>query len=399
MKEPDLLVVGGGPAGAALAAMAARAGASVLLVERERFPREKVCGEFVAAEGGAVLRRLGLLGGLLRKGAVPVESCRITDRGGRPIELRFPDLPGAGRTGFGISRGLLDRSLLELAAGSGADVREEIEVRAPVLEDGRVVGVRARRRGSRNEEICLRGRLVVAADGRRSALQRALAPRAGDPLRSHPRSWVGLAAHLEGEVSWPGRPLELHLFSEGYAGLLGIEGGRTNLCLLARVGTLRACGGSPDGLLEARIQANPAARASLSRLVRTEAWRSVAPLRFGTRKPVLWGAIAVGDAAGTVDPFCGEGISNALRGAEIALPFALEAAQRGGLDEDLGEAYARAWLAEFGPITRRARWLGRLLGSGLASAVARAWLAGPGRRLATSLVAWSRTGTARGRTV
>lgn len=395
MRAHDLLVVGGGPAGATLAALAARQGASVLLLEKERFPREKVCGEFVAAEGCAVLRRLGLLGDLERKGAVPMDSCRLTDRRGRPLEVRLPDVPGAGRAGIGVSRGTLDASLLALAAASGVDVRQQVEARAPLLEAGQIVGVRASDVRSRSDGSCLRARLVVAADGRRSVIQRALAPGTGDPLRSGPRSWFGLAAHFGGEPWRPGRPIELHLFRGGYAGLAGIEGGRTNLCLLVRMQALRECGGSPDRTVEERIRANPAARASLRGLSRSERWRSVGPLRFGLRKPVLAGALLVGDAAGTVDPFCGEGISHAVRGAEVALPFVLEALELGRLTTDLARAYARAWRAELGPITRRARWLGALLGSGVLSTTARACLAGPGRGLLPRLALLSRTGCSR----
>lgn len=346
----------------------------------------------MAAEGCAVLRRLGLLGELERMGAVPMEACRLTDRRGRPLDIPLPDLPGAGRTGLGVSRGALDACLLALAAASGAEVRQKVEARAPLLEGGRVVGVRAAEVGSKGDGSAHHARLVVAADGRRSVLQRALAPSAGDPLRSGPRSWFGLAAHFEGEPWPPGRPIELHLFEGGYAGLAGIEGGRANLCLLVRVRALRQCGGSPDRLVAERLEANPAARASLRGGSRAERWRSVGPLRFGVRKPVLAGALLVGDAAGTVDPFCGEGISNALRGAEIALPFALEALARGRLTADLARAYTRAWLAQMGPITRRARWLGVLLKSGALSAAARACLAGPGRALLPRLALLSRTG-------
>ncbi len=393
MSRPDVLVLGGGPGGATLAALAAKAGASVVLVERDRFPREKVCGEFVSAEGCAVLGRLGLLPELERRGAAWMDSCRLSDRRGRLLDRPLPDLPGLGRQALGVSRSVLDATLLALAASAGADVRERCEGAAPLLDGGWVAGARVRSAGSRSDGEALRASVVVAADGRRSTMQRALRPWIGDPLMTRPRSWFGLEAHFEGNAGRLGRRIELHLFNGGYVGLGSVETGRVNLCLLTRVRALRRCGGSPDRLLEERVKANPAARASLEGLARAGDWKSVGPLRFGVRDASLSGAFLVGDAAGTVDPFCGEGISHALRGAEIALPFVLEAVARGRVTPDLAEGYRRTWLAEFAAVTRRARWLGTLLGSAPLAGGARALLAGPCRGLLPRLVLATRTGS------
>jgi flavin-dependent dehydrogenase len=93
-----------------------------------------------------------------------------------------------------------------------------------------------------------------------------------------------------------------------------------------------------------------------------------------------------------VDPFCGEGIANALRGAEIALPFALEAAARGGLSPDLAARYERAWWLAFGPVTRRVRWLGRLFERPRLAGLAISILGGAGSGLLPRLLAATRTG-------
>lgn len=103
------------------------------------------------------------------------------------------------------------------------------------------------------------------------------------------------------------------------------------------------------------------------------------------------GALLVGDAAGTVDPFCGEGMSNALLGAELAAPFVRRAAEAGGLDARAARAWTRAWRARFLPVTRRVRGLGRLLGSPAAGPALRA-LSGFAAGAAPGLVAATRTG-------
>ncbi len=390
----DLLVVGAGPAGSALATLATRAGARTVVLERGRFPREKVCGEFVSAEGLAVLERLGLLPELLRAGATRIDACRISDRQGRKLDLALPASAGAGRPGCGISRRLLDLSLAELAQRSGAELRQRWEAREPIVRDGRVRGFRARAVGSPAAETFL-AELVVAADGRRSVLGRRFHPRLGDPRTSGRRSWFGLKTHLAVDTARLGRRVELHLFDGGYAGLAPVESSRVNLCMLTTVAALRASGGSPERLLRERLVDNPALRESIRGGRVCTPWSSCGPLRFGLRRPAAAGAIFIGDAAGTVDPFSGEGISNALLGAEVALPFALEAVSRGELSPDLARAYRRAWIRTFAPVTRRVRRLGLLFGRPRLASAVLALLRLGGESLAPRLVGATRTGVVR----
>ena len=389
-RTVDLLILGGGPAGATLAALAADAGASTLLVERTRFPRDKVCGEFLSAEGCRVLERLGVLGGLLRAGAVWIDSCRITHPRGPMLDVSLPTLSRNGREALGVSRARLDASLLALAGRRGATVRQRWEAVHPVLEGGRVRGFLVRQvAGEARENI--RAKLVVAADGRRSVLVRQLHPHLGDPRRTGPRSWFGLQVHLRSDGAPRGRCIDLHLFDGGYAGLCAIEGGRLNLGLIVTVAALRSCGGSPDRLLAERLLANPQLRSSLGGVERCSAWKSVGPLRFGARRASACGAMFLGDAAGTVDPFCGEGLANALCGAELALPFALRAIERGALSDELAEDYGRAWTRTFGRVTRRARRLGQLLQRPRLAGPVLALLSGIARPIVPRVVAATRT--------
>lgn len=391
MKSVDLLVIGGGPAGATLAALAAERGARVLLAERDRFPRDKVCGEFVSAEGRLPLARAGVLDSLLDTGGVRIDAVRLSSRSGRVVDALLRDRRRGGPEALGISRAVLDACLLERAKALGVDVRERCEAVAPVLEDGRVTGVRMREvgRGHPSGEA-VRASVVVAADGRRSMLARALHPALGDPPRSGPRAWFGLKAHLAAGPASPRERVELHLFDGGYAGIAPVAEGTINLCFLVRVADLRACRGSPDRVLSERILGNPAARRSLRGTARGSAWKSVGPLRFGPRRPAAHGALFVGDAAGTIDPFCGEGISNALAGAELALPFALDAAARGGLTATAARDYERAWRAALVPVTRRARAIGILFARPALAGLALALLRGPAAPILPALVAATR---------
>jgi flavin-dependent dehydrogenase len=387
-----MLIVGAGPAGSTLATLAASAGARVTLVERSRFPRDKVCGEFVSAEGRGVLERLGVLAALQRAGAVATDSCRVTNLSGKRFDAPLPRLRDSSRSALGVSRALLDQTLLERASDAGVSIRTRTEAIDPILDEGRVRGYHLRPVGSDRREA-VRASLVVAADGRRSLLARRLHGGLCDPPRTGRRSWFGLATHLEGSPSRLGGRVELHLFDGGYVGLGAVEGARINLCAMVTVDALRACGGRPERLLAERLLANPALRQQIGDSPRTGRWLSVGPLRWGVRRAAAGGAMFVGDAAGTVDPFCGEGISNALRGGEVALPHAMAALERGELTSGNANDYATAWAAEFAPVTRRVRRIGRLLERPALAGPAIALLGGAASAWAPRLIAATRTGS------
>jgi flavin-dependent dehydrogenase len=123
-------------------------------------------------------------------------------------------------------------------------------------------------------------------------------------------------------------------------------------------------------------------------------WKSIGPLRFNVRTPASHGAMFLGDAAGTIDPFSGEGMSNALRGAELALPFVMDALAAGALTPSAARAWTSVWRSAFAPVTRRARLLGRIFQHPRPASFAMSLLRLPhGARMLPSLVAATRTGS------
>lgn len=387
----DLLVIGGGPAGSTLAALAARHGASVAVIERASFPRNKVCGEFLSAEGCRVVERLGLLDELVARGCVWTGACRISDSSGARLDAMLPDLGAVGRDGLGVSRELLDPILLDHAASQGARVLMRHDAHEPIIEGGRVRGFRVRSVGEIDSGTEIRARAIVAADGRRSVLARHLHPGMGDPTVSSTASWFGLKIHLAADPDRMKGRVELHLFDGGYVGLGAVEGRRINVCLLAKVGALRDCGGSPDRLVRERVMANEAVRQVIDGAPACGRWHSVGPLNWGVRRPEASGAFFLGDAAGTIDPFSGEGMSNAMRSAEIALPHVIEAIERGPADDECRRAYAEQWHRTFGPVTRRVRRVGRLFERPRLAAPVLRLLMGPGSGWVPRLIASTRT--------
>jgi flavin-dependent dehydrogenase len=305
-----------------------------------------------------------------------------------------PDLPRAGRTALGISRAVLDETLLRHAASCGVTVREGTVATGPIVENGRLCGVTVRRADSSAVPETVRAKLVIAADGRRSMLQRALHPSIGDPLTTTSTSWFGFKAHFPDRTGGLDRRIELYVFEGGYAGLGPIEGRRLDLALIARIDALRACGNSPERLFEERMLRNPLLRARLRNDPPCSAWKTIGPLRFNVRTAASHGALFLGDAAGTIDPFSGEGMSNAMRGAELALPFVIDAVAAGAFDDAAARAWSSEWRSAFAPVTRRARLFGRIFQHPRPAALAMSLLRlPPGTRMLKSLVAATRTGS------
>ncbi len=389
MSAADLLVVGGGPAGARLATLAADGGCAVVLLERARFPRDKVCGEFVSAEGCRVLGRLGVLPALLDAGAARIDTCAVTAGPAAGISSPLPDLGGGARAGLGVSRERLDGLLRARARAAGATVLEGYDA-APHVVSGRIVGATIGRVGTGGGTERLDAAVIVAADGRRSVFA---APDYRAPVRrTRSSAWFGLKVHLRGAGAAIGRRVELHAFDGGYAGLCAIEERRLNACLLVRVGALRACGGDPSRLFAERVLAEPHVRAAVAEATPCSPWHSVGPLRWGVRRAAARGVLCVGDAAGTIDPLCGEGMSHALSAAELVLPHIAAAIEQGGVDPAIEATYRTAWRHAFGAAIRRARVLGWLLERRPLARVVLCSLALGPAPLVPRLVAWTRTG-------
>ena len=309
MTEADVIVVGGGPAGAATAARLAGLGLHALVLDRAAFPREKACAEFLSPGAVAALERLGALGPAAAAGAWQ-DGMRI-ESPGASFTLRY----GGGRRGLGVARPVLDAALLAHASAAGAEVRERVDVAGALVEDGIVRGVRLRG-GSE-----LRAGFVVAADGIRSPVARSLG------LERRPR-WprrLGLVARVRGV---PQRPLGLMAVGRGgYCGVASVGDGETSVGMAVAPGVRRA--GEPAEALFARVLAGlPAAPAAVAGAERVGPLRGVAPLARRVARVGGRGFLLVGDAAGFVDPFTGEGVHRALRGAELAAGAAAEALRR-----------------------------------------------------------------------
>lgn len=304
----DAVVVGGGPAGSATAARLAARGRRVLLLDRAEFPRRKPCGECVNPAGVRALRRLGVLDRVLACNPAPLEGWRIAAGDDAGFSGRFPD----GVRGLGIPRERLDAVLLDHARSLGVEVRTGIKV-ADLLRDdaGRVRGVVAG-----DEEIA--ARIVVGADGLRSIVLRRLGLLARPPrLRK-----LALTAHVRGlDLRGCG---QLRARGRGCVGVAEVGGGLANVTVVIPHDRAAEVGGDAEGYFDGALR-----RYGLADAVREDDVLATGPFDCPARAAVADGAVLVGDAAGYYDPFTGQGIYRALRGAELAAPV-IDAALRAG---------------------------------------------------------------------
>jgi len=311
----DVLVVGAGPAGSVAAAVLARAGVRVRIVDRAVFPRDKLCGDTINPGTLAILRRLRLASSIETRG-LAIEGMRVSGGNGVVVEGRYPD----GATARALLRRDFDWTLLSDAIDAGAQFEPGVAVRRAIVDNGRVAGVMA---GDQCEH---RATVTIAADGRRSTLAFGLG------LASHPRRprrWA-VGAYLDVAADEASRRFgEMHVRAGRYIGIAPVPGGLTNVCLVmpwragdAPLGDPRAAivnALSRDGLLRDRFAG---ARMATTPIV-------LGPLAVDTRDTSMDGLLLAGDAAGFIDPMTGDGLRFAIRGAELTAKAAVEVLTRG----------------------------------------------------------------------
>jgi flavin-dependent dehydrogenase len=348
----EVLIAGAGPAGAAAAILLARAGVRVLLVDRARFPREKLCGDTLNPGALRILDRLGVRPAIDARG-LALRGMLLTG----PSGVQVRGLYGGAFVGRALTRRDLDVVLVQAAVAAGAQFQEEVRVVEPLTDEEagqRVVrgAVLATRDGRR---LRVPAALTIAADGRRSSLAFALGL-ARQPRR--PRRWV-VGGYFEGVAGLHVRPDpardgghamrdggratrdgyataecrvaaasdvsgadalgEMHIRAGHYIGVAPLPGGLANVCYVSEA---REGFREPEALLLARLAADPQLRDRFAHARLASPVTMLGPLAVDAPIAGAHGLLLAGDAAGFIDPMTGDGLRFALRGGELAADVA-----------------------------------------------------------------------------
>ncbi|HEY2435433.1 MAG TPA: FAD-dependent monooxygenase [Vicinamibacterales bacterium] len=345
----DVIVAGAGPAGATAALVLARGGARVLLLDRARFPRSKLCGDTLNPGTLAILRRQAVSAPIEAR-ALRLDGMVVTGERRVAVSCRY----GPGVHALSIARCDLDAGLAAAAVNAGARFEEGVAVRSALVDaaTSRVRGVIIA--GRDGCDVRVPAPFVIAADGRRSSLAIPLGLARQPP---HPRRWAigAYFAGVEGLQTFG----EMHVRRRRYIGVAPVPGGAANVCLVVPA-PVRI--DDPAALLLDAIRCEPALRDrfAAARLIARPA--VLGPLAVDAPQAGMDGLVLAGDAAGFIDPITGDGLRFAVRGGELAAE-ALLAALAGRLARP-HVALRRARRREFGGKWRFNRLIRRVVASG-----------------------------------
>src|SRR4051812_32190052 len=311
----DVVIAGAGPAGAIAATVLARGGARVLVLDRARFPRDKLCGDTLNPGALAILARLGLA--TAAAGGLALDGMIVTGPTGVRVVGRYGT-----HQGTSISRRRLDMALIVAASDAGAEIEEDVLVQEASIDSGShqsaVDGLLVKRRDGRTRRIP--ARMVIAADGRYSRVGRAIGL---SQSATRPRRWA-VGAYFQ-DVEQMGTFGEMHVRRGRYIGVAPLPDGLANACAVAP----GIPGGTPAAFLRQSLSSDPMLRERFATARMVGSVVTLGPLGVDCTGAGAPGLLLAGDAAGFVDPMTGDGLRFAFRGGELAALEALDALSSG----------------------------------------------------------------------
>jgi geranylgeranyl reductase family protein len=310
--EREVIVVGAGPGGSTAAMALAQKGYDVLLLDRQTFPRDKVCGDGVPAGALNMLYALGMEEKIRSAGFYYVDSIRLVSPKGHIMDADLQESKKGLHSAI-VPRLEFDALLQQHAVDSGAEF-VQARVSEPIVEEGKVKGVRARINGTTQS---IYSPIVIGADGVTSVIARALRPHEHEDGHRA----VALRAYIEDIDELP-RRVEFYLYEQilpGYAWIFPLGENKANIGLGMRLDRFREEDKNLKEMLQ-RFMDMPDIKKRLhngGHLEGVATWQ----LNFGSQKNIQRaydGALLVGDSAGLINPLTGGGISNAITSAWLA---------------------------------------------------------------------------------
>lgn len=341
-KNYDIIIIGAGPAGCSAALYAQRHGLKTLLVEKGKFPRDKICGDALSGKSMMVLDDLNIIGKVQSLPGALINSVTFSNPSHDEVNI---SLMGAKRkgmpTGIVVPRKEFDYFMFKQVQETNANISEGLEVKELLTDNGRVTGIL----GNDGQEFY--GKIVMGADGFNSIIARKMGFYEHDP-----RHWVVALRQYYKNVKGLTDQIELHFVDEvipGYFWIFPAGNGMANVGVGMLHKFIRKNNISLKKLLS-RVIESPAFKNRFKEaeaLEEPQGWNL--PVGSAHRKNYGDGFLLLGDAAGLIDPFSGEGIGNALYSGKIAAEVAAEALEKNRFDSTfLAEYDSRLW-KEIGP--------------------------------------------------
>ena len=344
----DVAVIGGGLAGLTAAITLARAGRSVVVIEKKSYPVNKVCGEYVSNETLPFLIWLGF--DPSKFNASSISKFKLTSENGSTLSAPL-DLGG-----FGLSRYVFDKELAEIAKRSGAEVLENTNVtNVSFSEDQFNIKI--------TDKQNISAKIVIGSFGKRSNIDRLLDRR----FFSENSPYIGVKYHMQ--LDFPTDTVALYNFKNGYCGVVKIEDNKYNVCYLAHRELLKK-GGSIEAMEEQFLFKNKELKSIFknSKML-YERPEVINEITFQTKTPVEDHILMTGDAAGMITPLCGNGMAMAIHTGKIAAEGIIDYFNTGLNRNKLEAVYAKKWKNLFSNRLRRGRIIQSLLNKPIASSL------------------------------
>lgn len=335
-EEFDVIVIGGGPSGSCAAIFLSKAGKRVLLLDRAKFPREKVCGDGISGRSVGVLRELGLLQKF--KSVEHQDMFGVTFSSPNGTVAPIPSASGTEAPGFVCRREVFDNVLFQHAKSLASKTIEGFFATALVYEGKAVAGVKGTYDGA---EMEFRAKVVVCADGVGGMTARKLGAYNSDEAHQH----AGIRCYYEG-VEGMGDKIELHFVDSavpGYFWIFPLPNKRANVGLCMVVSDMKKRKANLQKIMNDIVENHPVFKPRFQNAKRSTEIKSwLLPLASKRMKLAGGGYVLVGDAASLIDPFTGEGIGNALTSGKHASMAILKAFEANDFSESALSEYPKA---------------------------------------------------------
>jgi menaquinone-9 beta-reductase len=310
MKEYDVVIIGGGPAGASAALFLEKKGYSIALLDQALFPRDKVCGEFISPAADDIFSELGILEAIDSLNPIRLSGVILSAYESSYLQVDYPvSMHGRTMTSLSLERSKLDSLMIDHVRNSRIRLLEGFKVTDFLFDGENVCGVKGY--DELKTKFRIKSKVVIDAGGRNSISLRRLNLRNSFSAKGR----IALAAHWEG-VKELGSYCHMHISYPGYTGIAPVGINRANVVLVVDKGSFD--GANVESFFMETVLGNRLRRRILGAGSPIEKIRAVDSLSYSVKKPKCGGLLLVGDATGFMDPFTGEGIYLSLRSSQIA---------------------------------------------------------------------------------